>query len=246
MLNRTIFARKWVDDGNLSLSTKGSHFRNRGIAYTKQAWKSANGFKLDVTYQIIGGKGGVGGSTLSWGLISTDTDLTSYGKGGVSEDSTGYSPFGDEDAEALKVYSIGICAMAFDPDIQGFNFVNGSTVTVLDRAGDNTQFPDASPSGSVTPSGPVAVSFSILSNGNGGASWTYSIDGTTEASGEMASFDFSKEYRFAVYGRDDNRHVQLDSVTLTELTSESSLPKPIKQSALIDFGSGTLMLHHDK
>lgn len=248
LLNRTIFARKWVDDGNLSLSTNGTHYRNRGIAYTKKTWEAANGFKLDVTYQIIGGNGGMGGSTLAWGLISTDTDLSTYGNGGTSEDSTGYSPFGGTDAEALKVYSIGISAMASSTSKLGLNFVNGSKLRVLDQSGNNAQFADASPSGSIDPSGPVTVSFSIHSNGEGGANWTYSIDGTTEASGKMDHFDFTKKYRFAVYGQDDNRHVQLDSVTLTNLTSAHHPPAPSTQSssALIDFGSGTLILLHDK
>lgn len=234
LLLRKIASRSWVDNGHLALTARNGHYRNRAIAYTENSWQSATGFRVELTYRILDIKGAIAGSAFSWGLISTETDLATYGTGGVKEDSTGYNPFGADCVEASAVYGIGLNALPTPNQNRGLNFINGTKATPLDSSGRNAQFP------SDTPSEPVAVSFSILSDGKGGALWSYSIDNTEEANGTLPKFDFSKHYRFAIYSQDDNRTIQVNSVKIT--SSDSSSKNSSQHATLIDFGTASLML----
>ncbi|MFC5050394.1 hypothetical protein ACFPK9_07200 [Rubritalea spongiae] len=235
LLLRKIAGRTWLDNGHLSFTTRNSHYRTRAIVYTENTWQSSTGFRVDLTYRILAVKGAIAGSTLSWGLISTETDLSKYGTGGTKESATGYNPFGADDPESSAIYGIGINALQSPGQNRGLNFINGSHVIPLHNSGQNAQLP------SETSSDLVTVSFSILSDGTGGAQWAYSINNTEEANGRLPNFDFSKDFRFAIYSQDDNRHILVDSVKVT--TADVSTSNATSHhAALISFGSTSVNL----
>ncbi|MDF7801296.1 Ig-like domain-containing protein [Pontiellaceae bacterium B1224] len=211
MLNRTASVHSWTDNEALAFLDNGNgSFRNRAIAYTENAFQSDGGFQLDVTYQLNATpNGAVGGAQLSWGLISADTDLSTYGLGGNTSAATGFSPFGGTDAEATNVYSVGIQIISG----AGLNFTDGAGVTVLDAS----SFPN------IPGTGATNISFSVVDDGLGGADWSLSLGPTNLASGNITVFDFTKSYRFASYGQDDNRSFQIDSVSLYGLGNQAPI-----------------------
>lgn len=193
MESNSIQNHYWIDDGDLSYKTSGTQFQRRALVYSTNAWQSASGFTL-VVFHTSSGIAGFAGCQFSFGLVNTNTDLSAYSE---------YNIFGTE----TNVYSIG-ANLTLNPSgglFQGLNFADGSSVTNLDVSGDNVQFV----AGASTP-----VVISVLPDGSGGADWSYSINGTQEASGNIASFDFTGSYRFAVYGQDDDYSHSIQSVTL--------------------------------
>jgi hypothetical protein len=177
-VNNTIEAHSWTDDGNATFATSGTTYTKRALLYSEDAFQSDAGFKLTV-YYTTGSVGDVAAHNFSFGLISTDTDLSTYAD---------YNPF----KGATNVYSLGVNLTSDGAEsAQGLNFTDGSTRTTLDESGDKVQFVAGS------------SSWVVLDIGPDGA-WQYSINGVTEARGVMAEgFDLTKNYRVAVYGQDD-------------------------------------------
>jgi len=178
----------WVQDspnGSLVYDNNAESFDRRAIAYSTDTFQSDGGFKLTVGY-LTGSIDDTAGHNFSFGLISTETDLSTYG---------GFNPFRAD----TSVYSIGTnLTTDIDPSARGLNFTNGSTRTTLDESGTNVQF-GTNLRFQTNESNVVVIE--ITPGGN----WTYSINGITEASGVIAEgFDLSKSYRVAVYGQDDH------------------------------------------
>ncbi|WP_411825238.1 PEP-CTERM sorting domain-containing protein [Luteolibacter sp. AS25] len=188
----------WTDNGDLNLSTPGTNnFDNRAIFYSTNSFQSSEGFDLTVNYtsSSITSAGGTG-NQLSFGLVSTDTDLSAY---------AGSNPFG----VTTSVYSLGTNVIGgAGGGTQAYNFTNGTTLNQLDAAGTNASF---------TTDSEVTLSF-----GTGGA-WSYSIDGVQEASGIFAGgFDLTKSYQFVAYAQDVDFARAIQSVSLSAIPEPSS------------------------
>ncbi|MDB4345837.1 LamG domain-containing protein [bacterium] len=177
--NRTIDGHAWTDDGAATFVTSGSEPEKRALLYSANTFQSDVGFRLTVNY-TAGTLGDSGAHNLSFGLITSDTDPSTY---------SGFNPFKAD----TSVYSIGVNLTANGgASAQGLNFTDGSTRTTLDQSGNRAQFKSGET---------CEVSIEI---GEGGY-WCYRIDGVYEASGVLLEgFDLSKSYSFVVYGQDDN------------------------------------------
>ena len=165
--------------GDLAYDNRSNNYDYRALMYSTQAFQSDGGFRLKVNY-TTGNIGDSLGHNFSFGLISTDTDVTSY---------AGFNPFRSD----TSVYSLGVnLTTDLDASARGLNFTNGASSITLDQSGTNVQFvTDAS----------TEVLIEIGQNGV----WSYSINGVEEASGVISGgFDLTKSYRVAIYGQDDN------------------------------------------
>ena len=174
----------------------GDVFSRRGILYSKRAFQSDDGFTLTIGY-TTGSIDNSAGHNLSFGLVSLDTDLTNYG---------GNNPF-----RAAKVYGLGV-NVAGTPAVRGLFFNNGKTTKMLDQSGTNVEF------GSDKMFRIHESNVVILKIAPGGT-WSYSINGITEAAGQIeGGLDLTKKYRVVIYGQDDNgdgkaiQHVSLKNV----------------------------------
>ncbi|MDQ8179584.1 LamG-like jellyroll fold domain-containing protein [Pelagicoccus sp. SDUM812005] len=178
-VNRTIEGHSWEDDGNLSFIEAGTPYTQRALVYSQNAFQSDSGFRLTVEL-TTGSIGDLAAHNLSFGLVSVDTDLSSY---------SGYNPFQADSS----VYSLGAnVTLDGGAAFQGLNFTDGSTVENLDQSGTRVQFKAGEPC-------KVYIEIGI------GGSWNYRIDDQYEASGVLLDgFDFSKSYRVVVYGQDDH------------------------------------------
>ncbi|MFC5050755.1 Ig-like domain-containing protein [Rubritalea spongiae] len=178
-VNKTIQGHSWTDDGDATFNTAGTSYTRRAILYSENSFQSDTGFRLTVNF-TTGSIGDLAAHNLSFGLVSTDTDLSSY---------TGFNPFLTD----TSVYSVGANVTAdIGEASRGLNFTDGSTTTTLDQSGTRAQF-KAGESCEVT-----------LEIGIGGY-WCYRIDGEYEASGVLLEgFDLSKSYHVVVYGQDDH------------------------------------------
>ncbi|VGO13141.1 hypothetical protein PDESU_01695 [Pontiella desulfatans] len=109
--NRTIYGTKsWADDGNLQYVTgTGTAHGERALTYSENGFQSAEGFELTVSY-LNSSYGN--SSKIALGLISTDTDFSTYG---------GMNPFTES-----STYSVGITT-----DIGDLTFTDGVSSTNL-------------------------------------------------------------------------------------------------------------------
>lgn len=200
MVNRSIHGgANWSDNGNLQFNASGSNYQNRAISYTTNSWQSDGGFELTVDY-FVSNTGTQLANIFSFGLISTDTDLSTY---------SDLNPFG----RTAHVYSIGVNLTNAQSGAQagrGLNFTDGTTAESLHITGNFV-------AGTVTP-----LVITVLNDGSGGANWSYSINGTVEASGNIESFDFSKDFRFAAFGEDNEYTKRIHSVSLTAIPEPST------------------------
>ena len=133
------------------------------------------------------------------------------------------------------MYSLGVNVQQHTNSgtLRGLWYTDGVTTTHLDESGTNQQFI----AGSSTP-----VTIQVVPDGLGGANWGYSINGVQEASGNLATFDFSQGFRFVAYGQDDQTTRSIQSVSLATVPEPSSL-------VLISFAMGLLGLgtkHHQR
>ncbi|MFC5050384.1 hypothetical protein ACFPK9_07150 [Rubritalea spongiae] len=178
MESKTIQGGEWEEKRHyVTYNNNSTSQNNRGILYSTDSYQSNGGFKLTLVYKTSR-IDTVYGHNFSFGLISTDTDLTTY---------SGTNPF----KSTTSVYSLG-ANVAGDDSFRGLNFTDGSTCTNLDQSGTHSEFiTDAFT--------PVTIEI------RPGGLWTYSINGTVEASGVInGGFDLSKSYRIAIYGQDDH------------------------------------------
>ncbi|MDA9260503.1 Ig-like domain-containing protein [Puniceicoccaceae bacterium] len=188
----------WVQVGpEFVYDNSGTHFQNRAVHYSSDSYQSDYGLRLTVNY-TTGNIGDSLGHNFSFGLIRTDTDLTTY---------DGFNPFKAD----TSVYSIGVnLTEDGDASAQGLNFTDGSTRSTLDQSGDTIQFQ-------------VDRSTTVVIEIRNSGAWSYSVSGVTEVSGIIpGGFDFDKQYRVAVYGQDDNGGGK--SIQSIELESISNSP----------------------
>ncbi|MGJ8677450.1 MAG: LamG-like jellyroll fold domain-containing protein [Akkermansiaceae bacterium] len=178
-INRTIQAHSWADNGDATFNTSGTSYTRRALMYSANTFQSDTGFVMTVNF-TTGSIGDTAAHNLSLGLISNDTDLSTY---------TGYNPFRVD----TSVYSIGANVTTDgSAATQGLNFTSASVMTTLDQSGTHAQF-QAGQTCEVT-----------IEIGIGGY-WCYRIDGVYEASGILLEgFDLTKNYHVAIYGQDDN------------------------------------------
>ena len=162
------------------------NYKNRAVLVSDNAYTSATGFNLEVTYKIAATTS-TGGSRFSFGLVSDDTD---YSTGLDYTIAAGQDPYSQLDT----VYSIGVNVGTIDA-LQGLTFTNGTS----DTAGTRTHLSATSDfvGGSVA----CKVGLTIDSN----AAWALTIDDVAKASGTIAGgFDLTKAYKFVAYAQDDN------------------------------------------
>jgi len=157
----------------------GTHFQNRAILYSADAFQSEDGFKLTIEY-TTGSIGSTAGHNFSFGLISDETDLSGL---------NGFNPFKDD----LSVYSVGAnLTAAGDVTARGLNFTSNGVRTNLDQSGTRVEFGEG-------------VSTKVTIEIGVGGYWSYRINDEYEASGVLLEgFDLSKNYHVAVYGQDDH------------------------------------------
>ncbi|MDO7172459.1 T9SS type A sorting domain-containing protein [Mariniflexile sp. AS56] len=190
---KTISSASWElsNDGQVSEAytfSSASQYWRRAILYSTESFQSEEGFVLTVNYntEVISD---TGAHNLSFGLVSTDTDLENY-QGLDPVGYNGINPFGSD----TSVYSLGVnLTLDLGATTRGLNFTNASTVANLDVSGTNVQF--------VNGNVPTEVTIKIGENG----AWSYLIAGVEEASGVISGgFDLTKSYHVVVYGQDDN------------------------------------------
>jgi len=160
-------------------NNRKKNFDYRALLHSENVFQSDEGFRLTIEC-MTGNTGSILGHNFSFGLISTDTDPSTY---------AGLNPFGAE----ANVYSLGVnITSKLGEDKKGLNFTNLGTITNLDVSGTNSQFLENTP---------TEVVLEIRKDG----AWSYTINGVEEATGTIAEgFDLSKSYYVAVYGQDDD------------------------------------------
>lgn len=184
-----------AEPGDLVYKNRKQNFDYRALMYSTKVFQSDGGFRLTVNY-TTGNIGDSLGHNFSFGLISTDTDVTTY---------SGVNPFRAD----TSVYSLGVnLTTDGDANARGLNFTDATVRTTLDQSGTNVEFvTDAS----------TEVIIEIGQNG----AWSYSIAGVEEASGVISGgFDLTKSYRVAFYGQDDNggvKSIQSMSIDLIDV-----------------------------
>ncbi|MDF1739086.1 MAG: autotransporter outer membrane beta-barrel domain-containing protein [Verrucomicrobiales bacterium] len=139
---------------------------------------------FELSVDYSDGSFGAAARRLSFGLVSSATNLGTY----TPSTATNRNPFSDS-----NLYSFGLTVR------EGLRFTDGATVTTLE-AGD---FQAGS-----------SAFISILNDGMGGADWSFSIDGLSQATGNIATFDFGPGYHFVAYGQDNEGARSLQSVML--------------------------------
>ncbi|MFC7338234.1 beta strand repeat-containing protein [Haloferula chungangensis] len=187
----------WSDNGDLTYSGANQNFQNRAIVFSDNVVQSSGGFELAVEYTMTG-QANLIANMFSFGLIREDTDVAAY---------TEWNPFG----ATASVYSIGVNLIPSQTTNKGLNFTDGSAVTILDTSGTNVDFVE----GVSTP-----VVMTVVPDGAGGADWSYSINGITEASGNIPVFDFNQGYRFLSYAQDNEFSRSIQLVSLSAFVSD--------------------------
>ena len=182
----------WLEgagSGEYTYDNNGEAAEQRAIIYSTDSYQSDDGFKLTIEY-TAGSISNLNAHNFSFGLISDETDLSNY---------QGYNPF----AETTSVYSIGANLTSDNgTDARGLNFTDGSKRVTLDESGSRVQF-------KIGETTKVEIEIGI------GGSWFYRINDEFEANGVLTDFDFSKNYRVAVYGQDDQGgEKSIQSITL--------------------------------
>ncbi|WPJ96412.1 PEP-CTERM sorting domain-containing protein [Coraliomargarita algicola] len=194
LVNNSIAGTKsWADDGNLQFVIgTGSQYQQRAMAYSENGFQSDDGFELSVSYFYTSDGGD---SQISFGLVSDDTNLSTY---------AGFSPY----TEDTSVYSFGV-----NTENKSLVFTNASSASILDT--DTGTLMDAGV-------GAFTVDMSITADGSGGADWSWSIGGVDQGSGNIAAFDFSKTFHFVAYGQDDQGNKGINSVSISAIPEPSS------------------------
>ena len=110
LIARKIRQHTWTDNGTLNFLESGNtHYLNRAIAYTENSFQSTGGFELTVSY-FNSDYGGA--SKLAFGLVSDDTDFSTY---------SGQNPF-----TVAAHYGFGATT-----DNGKFTFTDGTATTTL-------------------------------------------------------------------------------------------------------------------
>jgi hypothetical protein len=172
----------WTEDatsGDFTYNNGGTVSSRRALLYSTDAYQSSDGFKLTIEY-TTGSIGDVAAHNFSFGLISDETDLSTY---------SGYNPFKTD----TSVYSIGVNLTTDDDSTaRGLNFTNGTSRVTLDQSGTSAEFETGA-------STKITIEIGI------GGYWSYRINDVYEASGVLVdAIDLSKSYHVAIYGQDDN------------------------------------------
>ncbi|MGJ8692955.1 MAG: dockerin type I repeat-containing protein [Thalassotalea sp.] len=183
----------WSEDsiaGAFNYNNNGELASHRAMIYSTESYQSNDGFRLTIEYKA-GSLSNLNSHNFSFGLISDDTDLSSY---------HGSNPF----AATQSVYSIGANLTSDNgTSARGLNFTDGSKRVTLDESGTRVQF-------AIGQTTKVTIEVGI------GGYWSYRINDEFEADGVLAEgFDLSKSYRVAVYGQDDQGgEKSIQSITL--------------------------------
>ena len=130
LINVSSSGARWIDNGEEALYDNGGEGdSNTAIMYSENSFNSETGFKLTVEYETnrIGRNGS---HNLSFGLVSSETDLANY---------NGSNPFDSQ----RGIYSFGAnITTGGRTAARGLNFANGSNApaTILHTAGSRQQF----------------------------------------------------------------------------------------------------------
>ncbi len=175
-ISRLIDSDRWSDDGNASYESIGISDSGRALLLSENSFQSDTGFRLSLRCFTDSLKG-AGGHNLSFGLIRSDQDLTSY---------RGFNPF----AQRAGVYAMGVSVTSGRGGVgQGMYFSDGDTGRYLQNLPSKVPFKAGVPS---------LVTLEIEAGGY----WCYRVDGQYAASGVLVEgFDLSKRYHVAIYGQ---------------------------------------------
>ena len=183
----------WNKNSNstiFSYDNQGTDGQNRALLYSKDSYQSDDGFKFTVSFTTASVASHVAHS-FSFGIISNETDLSSY---------QGYNPFGQE----TSIHSLGINVV---PNTSkgiksGIYFTNGTQATNLDQSGTRASFA----AGETT---------TVVMTIEKGGYWSYRINGVYEASGVLLDgLDLSKPYRVVLYAQGDQSTPSVHAITL--------------------------------
>jgi hypothetical protein len=176
--------------------------QNRALLYSTSAYQSEDGFKLTVEYTSES-IDDITGHNFSFGLISNETDLSTY---------AGFNPFRANET----VYSIGANLTTNEAaSARGLNFTNSTERVTLDESGTRTQFV-------ANETTKVTIEIGI------GGYWSYRINDVYEESGVLLEgFDLTKNYHIAVYGQSDNSK-SIQSITLEKRYAAGERAKHLK------------------
>ncbi|MDB4673772.1 hypothetical protein OAF27_03050, partial [Verrucomicrobiales bacterium] len=191
-LSQMIQDNFWIDDGSATFATTATGVAGRAILYSENDFQSDGGFRFTVDY-FSSGHGTAGDTGLSFGLVSTETNLNTF---------DGVDPFGSE----AGLNSVGVSLTSSGH--KGLNLTAGSAITNLED-------------GSFIANADTPVTVHFENDGSGEANWSWSIDGFPQGSGSVPVFDFSKSYHFVVYGEDSRHQRRVNSVTLEAISPSS-------------------------
>jgi hypothetical protein len=182
-------------DGRLNFVANRPKFTFRALAYSERSFQSEEGFELTVSY-YVSRTAEHSNNVFSFGLMSSE-DLGAYNL---------FSPFGIE----TSVYSIGVNLIT-DANLnegvgvkQGIYFADGTSLTLVDEE-------------HIAGGSDATIVMSVLNNGAGGATVSWSVDGVDQGTATIASFDFSKSYSFVTYGQDNETERAINSVSLSTI-----------------------------
>lgn len=115
----------WSKDSNSDMvySNGDTSASNRAIMYSTDVFQSTDGFILNIEY-TTGSIENIENHNLSFGLISDETDLSTY---------KGFNPFSSD----LSVNSIGVNLTTPDSSARGLNYTNGTSCVTLDEKFDS-------------------------------------------------------------------------------------------------------------
>jgi hypothetical protein len=190
----------WSDNGNATYSNGGTAWTYAALLYSDSSFQSDGGFELAVTYyaESIASSGR---NILSFGLLES-----------ASTYSVNSNPFVQSNAGSTRGIGANVILHSTSSQTRGLWVADGDGAhTLLDASGTSQQFI----AGTATP-----VIMSVTPDGTGGADWSYSINGVEEATGNIASFDFTKSYHFVAYGQDNEHDKRIDKVELSTFESE--------------------------
>ena len=186
---------EWTDNGNLT-STGGSWGGTSGNAYSLNGFDLRNGFKLEVTYDVVNAQ-----TRFTIGLIEE--------AGAIDPLTAGFVTDGIVPHHGLIFNPVAYDSRSRYPNAPGLQFSDGVNKP--------EQLSNAQLNG-------VSGTHTVVLEMDAENNWSYSVDGADPTTGsiEGSGLDLTRDYRFFVRNQVSNRGNNIQSVTLSTIVSNST------------------------